>query len=211
MNELEKYRGRDGIINLNRLNIELNDFNSFYYNGKKYYIKWSEKVLLLNELVAAEIAKDFGIPSVSYDYARFDFNAFYNGECVISESAFKENDKFYYLREITGDNVTLEDTSYEFKTEIEEELSEVGNIERNSIDILDYLWQNILVEVPLKVHNSKNDNITLKGDGWRFMTEDELNNRHNYPLSDLSKLLDKEGSEEYWQFHLEKLVKQEEI
>ena len=109
MNELEKYRGRDGIINLNRLNIELNDFNSFYYNGKKYYIKWSEKVLLLNELVAAEIAKDFGIPSVSYDYARFDFNAFYNGECVISESAFKENDKFYYLREITGDNVTLED------------------------------------------------------------------------------------------------------
>ncbi len=97
---------------------------------------------------------------------------------------------------ILPDNVTLEDTSYEFKTEIEEELSEVGNIERNSIDILDYLWQNILVEVPLKVHNSKNDNITLKGDGWRFMTEDELNNRHNYPLSDLSKLLDKEGSEE---------------
>ena len=39
MNELEKYRGRDGIINLNGLNIELNDFNSFYYNGKKYYIK----------------------------------------------------------------------------------------------------------------------------------------------------------------------------
>ena len=28
------------------------------------------------------------------------------------------------------------------------------------------------------------------------ITEDELNNRHNYPLSDLSKLLDKEGSEE---------------
>ena len=64
-----------------------------------------------------------------------------------------------------------------------------------NIDILDFLWQTILVEVPLKVRNPKNENIKLEGNGWRLITEDELNNRKYNPFSELSKLLDKEGSE----------------
>lgn len=92
---------------------------------------------------------------------------------------------------VLPDDITLKDVNYEFKSEIFEYIEEVFTIDKNSIDILDYLWQNILVEVPLKVRSDKDDNITLKGDGWRLITEEELNNRSNRPFSDLSKLLDK--------------------
>lgn len=109
MEGLEKYRGSDGIINLNQLNIELNDFTNFYYEGKQYFIKWSDKILLLNELVAAEIAKDFGILSVRYAYARCDYNDFFYGDCVISECAYHDNDKVYNLSDLVDDKLTLED------------------------------------------------------------------------------------------------------
>lgn len=92
---------------------------------------------------------------------------------------------------VLPDDITLKDVNYEFKSEISEYIEEVFTIDKNSIDILDYLWQNILVEVPLKVRTDEDDNITLKGDGWRLITEEELNNRSNRPFSDLSKLLDK--------------------
>lgn len=92
---------------------------------------------------------------------------------------------------VLPDDITLKDVNYEFKSEIFEYIEEVFTIDKNSIDILDYLWQNILVEVPLKVRIDEDDNITLKGDGWRLITEEELNNRSNRPFSDLSKLLDK--------------------
>jgi hypothetical protein len=109
MKGLEKYRGNDGIIDLNQLNIKLNNFTNFYYDGKQYFIKWSDKILLLNELVAAEIAKDFGISSVRYAYARCDYNEFFNGDCVISECAYRDNDKVYDLSDLVGDKLTLED------------------------------------------------------------------------------------------------------
>lgn len=96
---------------------------------------------------------------------------------------------------ILPDDITLEDTVCDFKSEIEEYIEEIVEIDKNTIDILDFLWQNILVEIPLKVRNPKNDNIKLEGNGWRFITEEELNNRKNCPFSDLANLLDKEGSE----------------
>lgn len=96
---------------------------------------------------------------------------------------------------ILPDDITLEDTEYEFKNEIEENIEEVLQINRNTIDLLELLWQNILVEIPLRVRNPKSENIHLEGNGWRLITEEELENRKNCPFSDLSKLLDKEGSE----------------
>ena len=96
---------------------------------------------------------------------------------------------------ILPDDITLEDTIFEFKSEIEENLEEIVEINKNTIDILDFLWQNILVEVPLKVRNPKTENIRLEGNGWKFITEEEMNNRKYNPFSELSIILDKEGSE----------------
>lgn len=94
---------------------------------------------------------------------------------------------------ILPDDITLEDTECEFKGEISENIEEILKIEKNTIDILEILWQNILVEIPLKVCNPKNDNIKLEGEGWRLISEEEFNNQKYNPFSDLSKLLEKGG------------------
>lgn len=94
---------------------------------------------------------------------------------------------------VLPDDVTLEDVECEFKGEISENIEEILMVEKNTIDILDILWQNILVEIPLKVHNSENENIKLEGEGWRLISEDDYNNQKYNPFSDLSKLLEKGG------------------
>ena len=99
---------------------------------------------------------------------------------------------------ILPDDITLENVEYPFQTEIEEKFNEISTdnennlkIVQNRLDIHDFLWQNILVEIPLKVKLDKNENLTLKGNGWRLVTESELNNDDNdSPFSELKKIFD---------------------
>ena len=93
---------------------------------------------------------------------------------------------------IIPDDITLEDFEYNFTSEIEEEIEETRINFQKSIDITEDLWQNILVEIPLKAVNEKNKNLTLEGDGWRLISEDEVANTKNNPLSSLEELLRKE-------------------
>ena len=93
---------------------------------------------------------------------------------------------------IIPDDITLEDFEYNFTSEIEENIDETRINYQKSIDITEDLWQNILVEIPLKAVNEKNKNIKLEGDGWRLISEDELANTKNNPLSSLEDLLRKE-------------------
>ena len=100
---------------------------------------------------------------------------------------------------VLPDDITLEDTDVKFESIIEENFSEFckpeeKNLEiiQNRLDITEFLWQNILVEIPLRVISEKNEGITLKGDGWRLITEEELENErsNNSPFSELSKMFD---------------------
>lgn len=92
---------------------------------------------------------------------------------------------------ILPDDITLEDYKYDFNCEIEENFEEnVLNLQK-SIDISSILWENILVEIPLKVVNPKNENIKLEGNGWRLVSEDDVNEANN-PLSELEELFRKE-------------------
>lgn len=98
---------------------------------------------------------------------------------------------------ILPDDVTMEDVSYSFVSEIEEEFDEnSGNddkklkIVQNSLDITEFLWQNILVEIPSKVVGDRTSDLTLEGDGWRLITEEELKARNKSPFSELSKMFD---------------------
>ena len=93
---------------------------------------------------------------------------------------------------IIPDDITLEDYEYNFTSEIEENIDETRINYQKSIDITEDLWQNILVEIPLKAVNEKNKNIKLEGDGWRLISEDELAETKNNPLSSLKDLLGKE-------------------
>ncbi len=92
---------------------------------------------------------------------------------------------------ILADDITLEDYEYNFTSEIEENIEETSINLQKALDITDILWQNILIEVPSKVVNDKNKNIKLEGNGWRLISEDDLNSKNN-PLSELEDLLRKE-------------------
>ena len=127
-------------------------------------------------------------------------------DTVVDGSIVKLYDDTYQISgRITGvmvlpDDVTLEDVDYSFESEFEEKFSEFGQTDeksleiiKNRLDITEFLWQNILVEIPLKVTSEKNRNISLKGNGWRLVTEEELKNNkesNDSPFSELYKLID---------------------
>ena len=100
---------------------------------------------------------------------------------------------------VLPDDITLESVEVNFASEIEENFSDFSkneekNLEivKNRLDITEFLWQNILVEIPLQVVSEKNAHITLEGDGWRLITEEELEleKSNNSPFSELSKMFD---------------------
>lgn len=101
---------------------------------------------------------------------------------------------------VLPDDVTLEDVDYSFESIFEEKFSEFDTSEeksleivKNRLDITEFLWQNILVEIPLKVTSAKNRDLNLKGNGWRLVTEEELKNNNDSndsPFSELYKLID---------------------
>lgn len=89
--------------------------------------------------------------------------------------------------------VTLEEVEHNFNfiidDKLENVLDELKNDKKieNSIDILPIIWENILMEIPMRVvgPNAKLDK--LKGDGWQFVTG-EVNNV-NPELEKLKDLL----------------------
>ena len=88
---------------------------------------------------------------------------------------------------IIPDNITLEDYTYNFTSEIEEKIEETRVNLQKTLDITLDLWQNILVEIPLYAVNDKNKSIKLEGDGWRLISEDEIikTNNDNNPFKEL--------------------------
>ena len=87
---------------------------------------------------------------------------------------------------IIPDNITLEDYTYDFTSEIEEKIDETRVNFQKTLDITEDLWQNILVEIPLYAVNDKNKDIKLEGDGWRLISEDEIDtNNDNNPFKEL--------------------------
>ena len=114
------------------------------------------------------------------------------------------DDDFELSGTLTGimvlpDDLTLEPVDYSFQSKFTEKISEITDFDekklqiiKNRLDITDFLCQNILVEIPLKVINEENKGITLKGNGWRLVTEEELANEksNNSPFSELYNLID---------------------
>ncbi len=88
---------------------------------------------------------------------------------------------------VLPDDITLEDYVYDFTSDIEEKIDETRINFQKTIDITLDLWQNILVEVPLKAINDKNVDLRLEGDGWRLISEDDVKSENN-PLSSLKEL-----------------------
>lgn len=110
----------------------------------------------------------------------------------VGNATLDEEDMVLLTGKITGkmllhDDITLEEVDYPFETDIEENLENNQNL----LDITEVLWHNILVEIPSKVRKT-NEDITLQGDGWRVISEEEYNKEKSTisPFSDLSELLE---------------------
>lgn len=76
-------------------------------------------------------------------------------------------------------SVSLKPTDYEFDFQIDgnvkemlEEIGENAKILENTIDILPIIWENILMEIPMRVVNEDVHDIKLEGEGWKFVTEE---------------------------------------
>ena len=91
---------------------------------------------------------------------------------------------------VLSDSISLEDIEYNFECEIDEEIEE--NLEKspNTLDITTILWQNIVLEVPLKLTNVSNFD-EYHGDGWKLISEDSIENTNN-PFKELKDMLGKE-------------------
>ena len=76
------------------------------------------------------------------------------------------------------DSISLDEVNYHFLIELEENLEEIMEKGKNSIDILDILWQNIVLEVPLR-YTEVTDYSKYSGDGWRLISEEELKYENN--------------------------------
>jgi len=118
---------------------------------------------------------------------------------VEGEISLNAIDEIYLSLQATGTMIipcaiTLKPVSVPFDIIIEGDLSEIHeqteeNEENyaNSLDILPIIWENILMEIPMRVVSPDADITNLKGDGWRVITDEDRN--VNSELSKLEDLL----------------------
>ena len=84
---------------------------------------------------------------------------------------------------------TLKDVNYPFNIEINDVIGQNSDnsleINQNTLDIFPIVWQNILVDVPLRVLAPDAEEESIEGDGWRLITEDDKKEEIDPRLSKL--------------------------
>ena len=76
----------------------------------------------------------------------------------------------------------------EIFSEDTEEIAKKIKKSENTIDILPIVWENILMEIPMKVVSPDASLEKIEGDGWKLVTEDyESTNPELAKLKDLLK------------------------
>ena len=96
-----------------------------------------------------------------------------------------------YIKCVISGNMTIEDSisldpvEYPFSIEYDDILEENCKKSENTLDIFQFLWENIVLEIPLQFTKVK-DLSKFHGDGWKLNREEELKNSNN-PFGDLLK------------------------
>ncbi|MFI3307991.1 MAG: DUF177 domain-containing protein [Mycoplasmatota bacterium] len=79
-------------------------------------------------------------------------------------------------------SVTLKPVKIEFETNINdylqvlvEEIDEFQKNIGNSIDIFPIIWENILMEIPIKVTSEETSDLKTQGDGWKLIYQTDTN------------------------------------
>ena len=130
------------------------------------------------------------------DSVNFDEEIFKNTDIkkledtIVTGKIYKDaSGEFIIDASITGkmhleDSISLEDIVYPFSVNIEENIEEILGNDENTIDILPILWQNIVLEVPLK-YTKVEDYSNYSGDGWKLVSEKDI--KTNNPFLELKE------------------------
>ena len=86
------------------------------------------------------------------------------------------SDEYHCNIDVSGsmellDSVTLDNITYNFSFNIDDNLEDYLQKDKNLLDIKEFLWQNIVLEVPIRY--TKSDAQNLKGDHWKIINEFE--------------------------------------
>ena len=67
---------------------------------------------------------------------------------------------------------TLKDVEYKFQTNINESIGKFEEIyknNKNTLDISEFLWENIVLEIPIRVVSRNIEPSNTSGDGWELI------------------------------------------
>lgn len=90
---------------------------------------------------------------------------------------------------ILEDDISLERVAYPFSISYDDILEENLKNNQNSLDLLEFLWENIVLEVPMKFTKVSNLD-EFHGDGWKLISEED-HQLENNPFAELLKDFDK--------------------
>lgn len=79
---------------------------------------------------------------------------------------------------IINDSLTGEEVPYKFKTNIEEKLEN----SLKSLDLIGFLWQYIVMEIPMRF--TLCDNLNIKNKDYEVISEEEYKEKKNNPFKD---------------------------
>lgn len=101
---------------------------------------------------------------------------------TIGNITFDTEDNYLIKLDITGimslhDSITYDIIPYEFKVNIEETLENSVK----TLDLIEFLWHYIVLEVPLRFTNSEIDSI--ENENYRVISEEEYSKKNN-PFKD---------------------------
>ena len=107
----------------------------------------------------------------------------------ITKKDTEEGLKDYIECSISGtmvieDSISLEPVDFPYEIFYSDFLWENWLKSENILDIFSFLWENIVLEVPLRFTKVQ-DLSKFQGDGWRVISEEEIN--HNNPFRELLK------------------------
>ena len=152
------------------------DLSKIMYSSS-YKLEIDDSIIIEKEILENTDIKDISPVKVSgfiYDNdGEYELDISVSGEMILSCAR------------------TLKDVKYPFDININEIIDENNEnslqIIQNRLDIFPIIWQNILVDVPLRVLHPDAKEESLEGDGWRLITEDDKKEVIDPRLSALSK------------------------
>ena len=100
---------------------------------------------------------------------------------------------------ILHDSIDYSLIEKDFSIDIEENITDndeyILQNDEYILEIDEILWQNIVLEVPMRIVSDESKDITIHGDGWELISEDEESQKVDPRLSPLMDLLKEEGKE----------------